>query len=98
LSREVLPLLPWDKGAAVRWILARLSAQARPVVIYLGDDLGDEPAFRLLGRKGIPVIVGRRRRTAARYFLRDPEEVDRFLHMLAALERAPMVRRSAPPS
>jgi alpha,alpha-trehalase len=98
LIREVLPPLPWDKGAAVRWILARLSTHERPLPIYIGDDLGDEPAFRVLRRGGIPVIVGRRKRTSARYFLRDPEEVDRFIRSLAALGHVPNVRPSRPSS
>ncbi len=85
MSREVLPPVEWDKGAAVRWILTRLHGRSRPVVIYLGDDEADEPAFAALGRDGISVIVGRRQRTRARFFLRHPGEVLRLLRLLTEL-------------
>ncbi len=83
MIREVLPPVAWDKGSAVRWILARTSRQPRPVVIYIGDDIGDESAFAAIGREGISVLVGRRKRSRARFLLRDPCEVERFLRLLA---------------
>jgi trehalose-phosphatase len=83
MIREVLPPVEWDKGAAVRWILARLTRRSRPVIIYIGDDAGDEPAFAALGTRGVSVIVGRRKQTRARYFLRSPAEVQGFLRLLA---------------
>jgi len=42
--------------------------------IYFGDDLSDEPAFAA-ARKGIPILVGKRRATRAKYSLRGPAEV-----------------------
>ncbi|MFI5338795.1 MAG: trehalose-phosphatase [Candidatus Methylomirabilales bacterium] len=85
MSREVLPPVAWDKGAAVRWILRWLRGRSRPVVIYLGDDAADEPAFAALVKTGISVIVGRRQRTRARFFLRHPGEVQRLLRLLTEL-------------
>jgi trehalose-phosphatase len=83
MIREVLPPVAWDKGAAVRWILARSAPQ--PVILYIGDDAGDEPAFAALGTRGASVIVGRRKQTRARFFVRHPGEVQRLLCLLARL-------------
>ena len=48
---------------------------------YIGDDDPDEPAFAAL--KGhITIRVGENKETHARFFLRNPGEVLRFLSML----------------
>jgi trehalose 6-phosphate phosphatase len=52
--------------------------------IYVGDDLTDEPAFRVL-RKGITVLVGPRRPTNAHFSLRNPAQVGVFLERLERL-------------
>jgi trehalose-phosphatase len=89
MIREVLPPVTWDKGAAVRWILAHLRPGTRPLVIYVGDDLGDESAFAAVGRKGLSVVFGRRRRTRARFFLKSREELQRLLQSLTLLGHGP---------
>ncbi len=78
---EVLPRQVAGKGAAVRSLLAGLSASAFP--IYIGDDASDEPAFAAL-RHGLTARVGAARRTRARYRLRNPREVREFLERLEA--------------
>jgi len=72
---EILPAGKVDKGSAIRFILEQ--GKPRPVLVFLGDDMGDEVVFR--GMRGIMVLVGKRRRTAARYWLRSPSEVRQFL-------------------
>jgi trehalose-phosphatase len=53
--------------------------------IYIGDDSTDEDAFRVLEQRGIGILVSEQPgSTAARYSLRDPAEVERFLRALAA--------------
>ena len=55
---EIQPRADWDKGRAVKWLLAhtRLGDDgASP--IYLGDDLTDEDAFSILGSGGLCVAV-----------------------------------------
>jgi trehalose-phosphatase len=69
---EVLPPEVQGKGRAVRLLLKDLPRGALP--IYLGDDTTDESAFAEL-RRGITVRVGGHRRTKARFYLRNPDEV-----------------------
>jgi alpha,alpha-trehalase len=80
---EVLPSGAVDKYLATRFILrAARHRDPRPVVnpMYLGDDVSDE---RVFGRwAGVSVAVGRRSRTAARYFLESPTEVAECLERL----------------
>jgi len=79
---KVLELLPPEirnKGAAVQEIVRGLPLALLP--IYIGNDASDESAFAALST-GITVHVGRTRRTAARYSLRDPWEVRSFLQRL----------------
>ena len=83
---ELLPDIDWDKGKAVLWLLEnqRLErAKVRP--IYIGDDRTDEDAFRALEKSGVGILVSEEPRpTAARYSLKDPAEVERFLRELVA--------------
>lgn len=82
---EIRPRVPWDKGAAARWILRRTFGEDWPskvCAIYLGDDRTDEDAFQALDG-AVTVKVGPPAPTAARYGLRDPGQVVEFLRLLA---------------
>jgi trehalose 6-phosphate phosphatase len=82
---EVAPVLIGDKGVAVRKFLSgRGYRGALPV--YFGDDFSDEPAFAAL-RRGIPILVGERRPTRAKYLLRGPAEVADALSKMEELIR-----------
>jgi len=81
---EILPDAPIDKARAVA--LIRRLACAQPddrqwLPIYIGDDIADEQVFR--SWRGLSVAVGRRHRTAARFYVRSPSEVHLILEMLA---------------
>lgn len=78
---EILPREIEGKGAAVRALIEELPGTT--LSLYVGDDTTDESAFRVL-RRGITVCVGKSSRTAARYWLRNPREVRRFLEKLEA--------------
>ena len=67
---EARPALHWNKGDAVRAILALAGLQGRHPLVYIGDDRTDEDAFRALGRDDVAVQVGRRSGTCARYRLK----------------------------
>ncbi|MGV9539750.1 trehalose-phosphatase [Nocardia beijingensis] len=87
---ELRPDVDWDKGAALRWILDRLTVPVSP--IYLGDDLTDEDAFDAVEADGIAIVVRAEetgdRHTAARYSVAGPRQVRAFLERLAELSRA----------
>jgi len=67
-----------SKGEAVRHFLQDLDA--RIPVAYLGDDIDDEDAFRVLNGRGLTVLVKPKSRfTAAQMWLRPADELIAFL-------------------
>ena len=85
---ELQPALAWNKGEAVRFLLRALRLDREDVVpLFIGDDVTDEDAFRALRERGIPIVVREQAApTAARYALRDPGEVSKFLQMILEIE------------
>lgn len=83
---ELHPRMSWHKGKALLWILDALELGGSVgLPIYIGDDVTDEDAFRVLKDRGIAVAVGETpRATAAAYRLKNPAEVETFLGELAA--------------
>ncbi len=77
---EILPAVNWDKGKAVRWIMDVLGLSWETVsVIYIGDDVTDENAFRMIRTRGTGVSVsGKIRESAADFRISSPEEVKRL--------------------
>jgi trehalose 6-phosphate phosphatase len=83
-----------DKGDAVRTVLQE-TAPHTPVA-YLGDDITDERAFRALGSRGIGILVRPNfRRSAARAWLKPPEELRDFLSRWLAATETTQLSRSA---
>jgi trehalose 6-phosphate phosphatase len=81
---ELQPDIDWHKGKALLWLLEQLGID-RPEVIpfYVGDDVTDEDAFKVLKDRGIGIAVQEAPApTAARYRLRNPDEVQQFLKAL----------------
>eukprot|EP00871_Galdieria_phlegrea_P003111 jgi/Galph1/3800/GphlegSOOS_G2450.1 len=79
---EIRPKIDWDKGKAVEWLMSALALNSPDIVpIYIGDDRTDEDAFRVIGKKGVTVIVANEpiHATHAHYRLKDPFEVQKFL-------------------
>ncbi len=70
-----------DKGSAVRRLAAEIGART---VLYLGDDVTDEDAFRALGDGDVTVKIGDGP-TAAAHRVPDPAAVVRLLDRLADL-------------
>ena len=83
---ELLPDVDWHKGKAVMWLREALGLQRESVrPIYIGDDTTDEDAFRALQDCGISILVGEQSQsTAARYSLKDTDEVGVFLRAVTA--------------
>jgi trehalose 6-phosphate phosphatase len=55
--------------------------------IYIGDDLTDEDAFKLLKNSGLTIFVGRPKKSNARYYIKDTNEVLDFLRIIPDLKR-----------
>jgi trehalose 6-phosphate phosphatase len=67
-----------NKGTAVHGLLRETPATVP--VAYLGDDITDEDAFRVLNDRGLTILVSSKPRfTAAQLTLKPPEEVINFL-------------------
>lgn len=90
---ELRPDIDWDKGKGVSFLMEKLGLPPSAVFpIYLGDDLTDEDAFRELRGKGAGIYVGGESRpTAAKFRLKDTEEVRRFLKRVALRLNGPPV-------
>jgi trehalose-phosphatase len=81
---EIFPGSGVDKWTAIRFLLSR-EGHMESLLIYAGDDVGDEPVFAHMS--GISILVGKRRATAARYSLESPVELRRFLERVLAARK-----------
>ena len=83
---ELLPDIDWNKGKAVLWLLETLELErGNAFPIFIGDDRTDEDAFCALEKRGIGILVSEQPQvTAASYWLKNPDEVERFLRELIA--------------
>ncbi|KAK9292570.1 hypothetical protein L1049_020544 [Liquidambar formosana] len=84
---EVRPVINWDKGKAVEFLLESLGLSNCDDVlpIYVGDDKTDEDAFKVLRERnqGYGILVSSvPKESNAFYSLRDPSEVMEFLKLL----------------
>ncbi|KAL0726325.1 hypothetical protein Bca4012_022418 [Brassica carinata] len=84
---EIRPIIKWDKGKALEFLLESLGyANCTNVFpLYIGDDRTDEDAFKILRerRQGLGILVSRSpKETNASYSLQEPDEVMDFLQRL----------------
>jgi trehalose 6-phosphate phosphatase len=87
---EIRPPVMWDKGKIVLWLLARqhfFLEKDKILPIYIGDDVTDEDAFKVLKKKGLTVFVGEQGNSEAQYYLKTTEEVTEFLRLISVLKR-----------
>jgi|UniRef100_A0A2N9HYV2 trehalose 6-phosphate phosphatase len=90
---EVRPVINWDKGKAVTFLLESLGLNNCDDVlpIYVGDDRTDEDAFKVLkeGNRGYGILVSSApKESKAAYSLKDPSEVMAFLESLVAWKKS----------
>ncbi len=78
---ELLPNIPWTKGDAVRWIRdaerERRGGGPDPCLVYLGDDVTDEDAFKAAGDEASIMVGPRPSLIPTR--LENPAAVEAFL-------------------
>lgn len=87
---EIRPPLDWNKGNAVLWLLerTRFGNENRKILpVYLGDDLTDEDAFEVLKVRGLTIYVGKPRKSHAKFYLRNTDEVYNFLRKMLEIEK-----------
>lgn len=87
-GKKVVEVLPAgvSKGKAVQTLLQR--EVKGTLSFYLGDDMTDEEAFQTLKGQALSILVADPpRRTAARYYLKNPDEVSCFLSRVLNLRR-----------
>ncbi|CAH8330418.1 unnamed protein product [Eruca vesicaria subsp. sativa] len=91
---EIRPVIDWDKGKAVTFLLESLGLNNCDDVlpIYVGDDRTDEDAFKVLRdgpNHGYGVLVSAVPKVSnAFYSLRDPSEVMEFMKALVTWKRS----------
>ncbi|XP_058086084.1 probable trehalose-phosphate phosphatase F [Magnolia sinica] len=90
---EVRPMINWDKGKAVEFLLESLGLSNCDDVlpIYVGDDRSDEDAFKVLreGNQGYGILVSSvPKESNAFYSLRDPSEVMDFLKSIVKWKKS----------
>jgi len=79
---EIRPNILWNKGFAVKQALQMIRpAENKYASIYIGDDTTDEDAFKVLRGNAFTIKVGSNKKTSAKYFVRNPNEVLQFLKM-----------------
>ena len=105
---EVLPSIDWNKGKCLSWVLDKYmqgitsgtgdqkdktgNAAIEPIVLYIGDDVTDEDAFRAVMKlnqdSSFGIVVnentgtGLARETNAKYILPSTVQVESFLSQL----------------
>ncbi len=86
---EIKPPVQWDKGKVVLWLMARqqfVAGENKVLPVYIGDDVTDEDAFKALKRKGLTISVGESRNSNAGYYLKNTEEVIKFLRLISEIK------------
>ncbi|MFH1519398.1 MAG: trehalose-phosphatase [Candidatus Omnitrophota bacterium] len=76
---EIRPNIAINKFDAVNFLQKRLKKQKDELTIFIGDDLTDEDVFKNLGCSDFGIRVGRKQGSRARYFLKNPQEVNKLL-------------------
>ncbi len=88
---EVRPPIDWHEGKAVATIMKEMKSvfkYEQLLTIYMGDDLPDEDAFRVIHRpEGWSIFIGPENPSSkAEYYLNSPKEVETFLSRLLELK------------
>lgn len=80
---EIKPLVNWNKGKCVLWLLKKIK---NAVPFYIGDDLTDEDAFKAIRKIGYAICVGKQKISHAQYYVKNTSEVSIFLKKILLLK------------
>lgn len=77
---EILPDIEWNKGMAIRWIMAALKLSWNSCsVVYIGDDVTDENAFRAVRTRGAGILVSEENGpSTADFQVRTPDDIQKI--------------------
>lgn len=84
----------WHKGFALEHERVQFACDT---AIYVGDDETDEDIFKLHHPACLSIRVGRKRTSAAPYYLRNQGEIDRLLEALVTLRENRSDKCAVPP-
>ncbi len=92
---EVMPDIDWNKGRAIRWIMDALHIRWNEAsVTYIGDDVTDEYAFRVVRGRGTGILVSQEERpSAADFMIASPSEVHAFFRKILSEARSDDTKR-----
>jgi len=82
---EITPAVDWDRGKAVKMLVQNYRAiypDQEILLLYVGDDAMDEPAFKYARQVGIPYRVTQTKETDAIYYLKMQTEISRVLKIV----------------
>ena len=77
--------LHWNRGSAVNWL--RRVVSRRTLVFYFGDGPMDELAFQALAKVGVTLRVGKKKGSAAAYYVQRQSNVRQVLDKLIAVRK-----------
>lgn len=77
---DVVPNIKWNKEDFARQVVSTVNKKTKqkPLIIFIGDDQTDEAVFQKF-KDIISVKVGKYEKTYANYYLKDTEDVRKFL-------------------
>lgn len=80
---EIRPRINWNKGSAVKQF--RKLVPEKAITVFVGDDVTDEDAFRVLKKKDFGVRIGESRHSKASLYLNSQREIVSLLQRLVTL-------------
>lgn len=79
---EIRPNIATNKFDAIKFFQKQQNKKANEVTIFIGDDVTDEDVFKRLGKIDLGIRVGRKQNSSAKYFVKNSQEVQKFLSRL----------------
>ncbi len=78
---DIIPRLDWNKGEIIRLLYKYFQVKNKKIIlpVYAGDSKTDEDAFIALKGEGITIRVGKNKKSAAKYYLKNQRQIDKFL-------------------